>query len=662
MVSARRVLAQPHVHCGTPSPTGHSGVDIRRTLSCLPSRLGSQTPSDVPGPETKRLPQEESSWREPHQGFASITVTARRVGPPASTLLGEGNGQPPYTQCPAEDTLLIDTSAQGRGAGGLLRPLTHRDFFRNGSAVQPRFPEAQPWPCGGRECWVAHGHSSENSLSPDSVPPAKGPLMFSSCVHLRISQPYLNSIYYLDKSLSVPIEPPPVASPQVHRSVLSLHLNCSSHMTTPEGDGGLANGEPMGSTLWPLSTRGKQNLLGFNWRPELKDSYLEGHPAWTRVHLGDSTCPWSNSPTLGQTSLTGLGKNHSTESRAIEDHGPQHHASHPNQLTIHIPGWSYSADTKVLSGSSEKQQREPHMTLSAPPAERRPIKDFLPDGGSLPKGACQSSTYPGPTERQQPSFPGPRAPLAWFLCPLEDEHAPRQDCTCTQIQKEHPKGDATCCDLVVKIKGCKPSEDLRTPQPLATSTEAGSPGAAVPEEPDTLGPSEDHPEPQQIPGGSLTLQMERLSLLSLLPCRTPSICPPGVFGTWILWSQEALEVHRPQFISRSQERLRKLEHMAEQRKAQRVSPAPKQPLQPFRANRRQFTVPHPLSDNLFKPKERCISEKEMYMRSKRIYNNLPEVKKKREEQKKRVILQSNRLRAEVFKKQLLDQLLQRNAV
>lgn len=34
----------------------------------------------------------------------------------------------------------------------------------------------------------------------------------------------------------------------------------------------------------------------------------------------------------------------------------------------------------------------------------------------------------------------------------------------------------------------------------------------------------------------------------------------------------------------------------------------------------------------------------------RIYNNLPEVRKKKEEQKKRVILQSNRLRAEVFKK------------
>uniref|UniRef100_A0A8C8YSF7 ALMS motif domain-containing protein n=1 Tax=Prolemur simus TaxID=1328070 RepID=A0A8C8YSF7_PROSS len=103
--------------------------------------------------------------------------------------------------------------------------------------------------------------------------------------------------------------------------------------------------------------------------------------------------------------------------------------------------------------------------------------------------------------------------------------------------------------------------------------------------------------------------------------------------------------------------------MAQQRRAQRKeTPGQKQSLLPVRANKKQFTVPHPLSDNLFKPKERCISEKEMHMRSKRIYNNLPEVKKKKEEQRKRLILQSNRLRAEVFKKQLLDQLLQRNAV
>lgn len=44
----------------------------------------------------------------------------------------------------------------------------------------------------------------------------------------------------------------------------------------------------------------------------------------------------------------------------------------------------------------------------------------------------------------------------------------------------------------------------------------------------------------------------------------------------------------------------------------------------------------------------------------RIYDNLPEVKKKQEEKQKRIIIQSNRLRVEMFKKQLLDQLLHRN--
>ncbi|KAJ7421133.1 hypothetical protein WISP_44170 [Willisornis vidua] len=57
-----------------------------------------------------------------------------------------------------------------------------------------------------------------------------------------------------------------------------------------------------------------------------------------------------------------------------------------------------------------------------------------------------------------------------------------------------------------------------------------------------------------------------------------------------------------------------------------------------------------LPDNLFKPKERFIPEKEMHMRSKRIYDNLPEVKKKQEEKQKRIIIQSNRLRVEMFKK------------
>ncbi|NWS68479.1 CJ090 protein, partial [Crotophaga sulcirostris] len=131
---------------------------------------------------------------------------------------------------------------------------------------------------------------------------------------------------------------------------------------------------------------------------------------------------------------------------------------------------------------------------------------------------------------------------------------------------------------------------------------------------------------------------------------------------------EALEIHKPQFISRSQERLKRLEHMVQLRKAQQSdAPASNQGALVRKlsststsSKKKQCTIPHPLSDNLFKPKERFIPEKEMHMRSKRIYDNLPEVKKKQEEKQKRIIIQHNRLRVEIFKKQLLDQLLHRN--
>uniref|UniRef100_A0A8C7Z0M5 ALMS motif domain-containing protein n=1 Tax=Oryzias sinensis TaxID=183150 RepID=A0A8C7Z0M5_9TELE len=125
--------------------------------------------------------------------------------------------------------------------------------------------------------------------------------------------------------------------------------------------------------------------------------------------------------------------------------------------------------------------------------------------------------------------------------------------------------------------------------------------------------------------------------------------------------KEALELFRPDFISRSQGRVRELMQRAQRRKAlQKSNP---DLLQGFREDRgtqqRNCTTPDPLSDNLFKPKERSISGREMQLRSKRIYNKLPEVAKKKEEEKKRAESQTNRLRAEVFKKKLLDQILQR---
>ncbi|XP_067858460.1 (E2-independent) E3 ubiquitin-conjugating enzyme FATS isoform X2 [Heptranchias perlo] len=135
----------------------------------------------------------------------------------------------------------------------------------------------------------------------------------------------------------------------------------------------------------------------------------------------------------------------------------------------------------------------------------------------------------------------------------------------------------------------------------------------------------------------------------------------------VLTLREALETYKPDFISRSQKRIQQLEFKAQQRRVQLPEQQRKRmglPIQNLPLSspikKRQCTVPHPLSDNLFKPRERIIPEKEMQMRSKRIYNKLPEVKRKKEEEKKKFVSQTNRLRAELFKKKLLDQILQRN--
>ncbi|XP_078079566.1 (E2-independent) E3 ubiquitin-conjugating enzyme FATS [Mustelus asterias] len=144
----------------------------------------------------------------------------------------------------------------------------------------------------------------------------------------------------------------------------------------------------------------------------------------------------------------------------------------------------------------------------------------------------------------------------------------------------------------------------------------------------------------------------------------------GKAALQLLTLQEALEMYKPDFISRSQKRIQQLEVKTKQRKVQLANPMKQQrkrmgpPVQntpiPSPIKKRQCTVPHPLSDNLFKPRERMIPSKEMQIRSKRIYDMLPEVKRKKEEEKKKIISQTNRLRAELFKRKLLDQILQRN--
>ncbi|XP_028286822.1 (E2-independent) E3 ubiquitin-conjugating enzyme FATS [Parambassis ranga] len=120
--------------------------------------------------------------------------------------------------------------------------------------------------------------------------------------------------------------------------------------------------------------------------------------------------------------------------------------------------------------------------------------------------------------------------------------------------------------------------------------------------------------------------------------------------------QQALQRSRPGFISRSQGRVRELERRAQERRelSDSVDPQLDAVLRQRNAHSAHSTS---LNGNLFKPRDRAITGKDMQPRTKR---TPAEVKRKKEEEKKRDVCLNNRQRAELFKKKLLAQVLQKS--
>ncbi|XP_028939121.1 Alstrom syndrome protein 1 isoform X2 [Ornithorhynchus anatinus] len=127
--------------------------------------------------------------------------------------------------------------------------------------------------------------------------------------------------------------------------------------------------------------------------------------------------------------------------------------------------------------------------------------------------------------------------------------------------------------------------------------------------------------------------------------------------------QESLALHRPDFISRSRERVKQLKSVTAQRKLQRA----------LLRERDEFfgSSDHwrgcrdascPLSVRGFlMAQKRIIPKKEMLQRSKRIYEQLPEVRKKREDEKRRAEYSSYRLKAQLYKTKITNRVLGRKA-
>ncbi|XP_057596835.1 centrosome-associated protein ALMS1 isoform X2 [Hippopotamus amphibius kiboko] len=126
--------------------------------------------------------------------------------------------------------------------------------------------------------------------------------------------------------------------------------------------------------------------------------------------------------------------------------------------------------------------------------------------------------------------------------------------------------------------------------------------------------------------------------------------------------QESLQLHRPDFISRSGERIKRLKLIVQERKLQNMLQSEREAL--FNTVREWQGCRDPMHllpkrGFLTAEKKKPIGKKEMIQRSKRIYEQLPEVQKKKEEEKRRSEYKSYRLRAQLYKKKVTNQLLGR---
>ncbi|XP_016400898.1 uncharacterized protein LOC107733682 isoform X1 [Sinocyclocheilus rhinocerous] len=119
--------------------------------------------------------------------------------------------------------------------------------------------------------------------------------------------------------------------------------------------------------------------------------------------------------------------------------------------------------------------------------------------------------------------------------------------------------------------------------------------------------------------------------------------------------QEALELHRPEFVSRSRERMKRLGLLVEERRLQAVFNREREELFNCPAPSRPYRPAAPV------PCKRVVPRREMVQRSKEKYVQLPEVQRRREEERRQAEYRSYRLNAQLFNKKVTNRVLGRRA-
>ncbi|XP_035530533.1 platelet binding protein GspB isoform X2 [Morone saxatilis] len=118
--------------------------------------------------------------------------------------------------------------------------------------------------------------------------------------------------------------------------------------------------------------------------------------------------------------------------------------------------------------------------------------------------------------------------------------------------------------------------------------------------------------------------------------------------------QDALLMRRPEFISQSRQRVKRLALQVEERKLQEAFSREREGL--FSRPGGPGRLPRPAGTALLR---RAVPRKEMIQRSKQIYESLPEVQRRREEERRKAEYQSYRLNAQLYNKRITSRVLGR---
>lgn len=282
------VITQSDAYHMNQSLVNHSTVNINRAFILLPRRLGVQISSEGSVFGTDSETKEKKQCHNQKNGFNSITITAKRVVPTFYQSTQADASDPSCLQCQGGKLLVSTATALAMSGLDQGSRTSHNQGSQNRTATKMMPSETCSQLSKRPSDWLSSTENKENRRVPpeSSSHNKKAESSFVSSVHLHISQQSPNTVYYIDKSLSVPINQTQKNNQKIHRSVASFNINCSSPSLTPDGVEVLANGKLITEVLKTKLPEDSKTPLRAIWNAAPKEIYLDRNETLEMESLG----------------------------------------------------------------------------------------------------------------------------------------------------------------------------------------------------------------------------------------------------------------------------------------------------------------------------------------------------------------------------------------